>query len=69
MHQEHSSYWDITGYANPRKGEKVVSRTARRRKTATGMRQHRSSDAQTENQNHADQIGEPLNMDEPGTTG
>jgi ISXO2-like transposase domain len=66
---EPSSYWDIAGHANPRKGEKVVRRAPRRRKTATGMQQDGSSDAPTESQNHAAEIGQPLNMDAPGTTG
>jgi hypothetical protein len=68
-HHEPSSYWDITGHANPRKGEKVVRRAPRRRKTVAGMRQDGSGGAQTESQNHAAEIGQPLNMDEPGTTG
>src|SRR5271157_1240939 len=68
-HHEPVSYWDITGHANPRKGEKVVRRAPRRRKTAAGMRQDGSGGAQTESQNHAAEIGQPLNMDEPGTTG
>jgi hypothetical protein len=33
------------------------------------MRQDGSGGAQTENQNHAAEIGQPLNIDEPGTTG
>ena len=68
-HHEPVSYWDIAGHANPRKGEKTVRRTPRHRKTAAGMRQDQTSLAQTEGQNHAVEIGQPLNMDEPGTTG
>ena len=33
------SYWDIARRENPRKGETVVRKTPRRRKTAAGMRQ------------------------------
>ena len=68
-HHEPVSYWDIAGHANPRKGEKAVRRAPRHRKTAAGMRRDGSGDAQTEGQNHAAEIGQPLNMDEPGTTG
>jgi predicted RNA-binding Zn-ribbon protein involved in translation (DUF1610 family) len=33
-----SSYWDIIGQANPRKGVEAPKQTARRRRTADGMR-------------------------------
>lgn len=34
-----TSYWDITGRANPRKGRLTVRRSTRRRKAVTGLRQ------------------------------
>lgn len=34
-----TSYWDIAGHVNPRKGEKSERRHPRQRKTITGMRQ------------------------------
>ena len=67
--REPVSYWDIAGHTNPRKGEKTVRRAPRRRKTATGMRQDGVGAAKTEARNPATDIGQPLNMDEPGTTG
>ena len=68
-HHEPMSYWDIAGRANPRKGDQTVRQAPRRRKTATGMRQDGSGTAQTNVQNHATEIGKPLNRDKPGTTG
>src|ERR1700736_63039 len=44
---EPASYWDVIGRTNPRKGDVALRRAPRRRKTATGMRQDRSADAQT----------------------
>ena len=38
-----TSYWDIVGRDNPRKGVPTVRRRPRRRRTATGMQQDRSS--------------------------
>jgi hypothetical protein len=46
-HHEPVSYWDIAGRANPRKGDATIRQTPRRRKTATGMRQDGSGNAQT----------------------
>jgi transposase-like protein len=63
-----SSYWDIVGRPNPRKGEATPRRAPRHRKTAVGMRRDGTGDAQTEGQNHDPTTGPPLNMDEPGTT-
>lgn len=37
-HRASTSYWDITGRANPRKTKLVVRRSVRRRKAATGLR-------------------------------
>jgi hypothetical protein len=37
LKQEPTSYWDIVGHGNPRKGAETVRRRPRRRKTATGM--------------------------------
>jgi predicted RNA-binding Zn-ribbon protein involved in translation (DUF1610 family) len=67
-HHEPTSYWDIIGRANPRKGDATLRRAPRRRKTATGMRQDGSGGAQTEVQNHASETRQPLNIVEPGTT-
>src|SRR6202521_4232481 len=64
-HHEPVSYWDITGNANPRKGEKTVRRAPRHRKTATGMRQDRSANSQ----NQPAETEKLLDIDEPGTTG
>src|SRR5271163_324013 len=64
-HLEPVSYWDITGNANPRKGEKTVRRAPRHRKTATGMRQDRSANSQ----NQPAETEKLLDIDEPGTTG
>ena len=41
-HHHPSSYWDIVGRDNPRKGVLTVRREAWRRRTATGMRADRS---------------------------
>ena len=67
-HHEPASYWDVIGRANPRKGNVVLRRVPRRRKTETGMRQDGSASAQTKGQNQALNAGVQLNMDEPGTT-
>src|SRR6267143_49717 len=66
-HHEPASYWDVSGHANPRKGNVVLRRVPRRRKTATGMRQDGSASAQTKGQNQASNAGAQLHMDEPGT--
>jgi predicted RNA-binding Zn-ribbon protein involved in translation (DUF1610 family) len=63
-----SSYWDIVGRANPRKGEATARRTPRHRKTAVGMLRDGAARAQTDGQNHDTTTGPPLNIDEPGTT-
>lgn len=68
-HHEPTSYWDIIGRSNPRKGDVVLRRAPRRRKSATGMLQDSSRRAQTDNQNQASETGQPLDMVEPGTTG
>jgi transposase-like protein len=36
--REPTSYWDITGRPNPRKGNQIIRRTRHRRKTVTGLR-------------------------------
>src|SRR5882672_6315696 len=41
-HHHPTSYWDIVGRDNPRKGVPTVRREVRRRRTATGMRADRS---------------------------
>ena len=41
-HHHPTSYWDIVGRDNPRKGVPTVRREPRRRRTATGMRTDRS---------------------------
>jgi hypothetical protein len=38
-HHHPTSYWDIVGRDNPRKGVPTVRRQPRRRRTATDMRQ------------------------------
>ena len=53
-HHQPTSYWDIIGRDNPRKGMAMIRRRPRRRRTATGIRQDGSS--------------APC-LDEPGTTG
>src|SRR5215813_12179250 len=42
-HHHRTSYWDIIGRDNPRKGVPTVRRQPRRRKTATGMQADRST--------------------------
>ena len=42
-HHHPTSYWDIIGRDNPRKGVPTVRRQPRRRKTATGMQADRST--------------------------
>jgi hypothetical protein len=39
LHHHPTSYWDIVGRDNPRKGVPTVRRAPRRRRTATGTRQ------------------------------
>jgi predicted RNA-binding Zn-ribbon protein involved in translation (DUF1610 family) len=41
-HHHPTSYWDIVGRDNPRKGVPTVRREPRRRRTATGMQAYRS---------------------------
>jgi len=67
-HNEPTSYWDIIGRANPRKGDATLRRAPRRRKTATGMRQDGPGGAQTAGQNYASNGLPTLDLDEPGTT-
>lgn len=68
-HHEPTSYWDIIGRTNPRKGDVVLRRAPRRRKSATGMLQDSSRRAQTDDQNQASETGQLLDMVAPGTTG
>jgi ISXO2-like transposase domain len=63
------SYWDITGRANPRKGEAAIRQTPRRRKTATGWRADGARKTGKEQQIHPADPAQPLHIDEPGTTG
>jgi hypothetical protein len=42
-HHHPTSYWDIVGRDNPRKGVPTVRHQPRRRRTATGMQQDGSS--------------------------
>ena len=67
-HHEPASYWNVIGRANPRKGDVVLRRAPRRRKTASGSRQDGSAVARTEGQNQASNAGLKLDMEEPGTT-
>src|SRR5712692_7157680 len=64
-----TTYWDIVGRTNPRKGEPTKRLTTRRRKAATGLRRDGARAAQTDAQNHASETGPALDMVEPGTTG
>src|ERR1035437_568804 len=67
-HHEPASYWNVIGRAYPRKGDVVLRRAPRRRKTASGSRQDGSAVARTEGQNQASNAGLKLDMEEPGTT-
>ena len=58
-----SSYWDIVGRANPRKGEATTRRAPRHRKTAVGMRRDGAGGEKTDGQNHHATTGPPRNMD------
>ena len=62
------SYWDIARRENPRKGETVVRKTPRRRKTAAGMRQ---DGVKAGHPLAIQPIGpvQGLQIDKPGTTG
>jgi hypothetical protein len=42
-HHQPTSYWDIIGRDNPRKGVPTVRREPRRRRTATGLQADRST--------------------------
>ena len=63
-----TSYWEIVGRANPRKGAETPRRTPRSRKTATGMRQDGIGGAKSDDQNEAATAPAILNLDKPGTT-
>src|SRR5271157_6304258 len=67
-HNQPAGYWEVIGRNNPRKGDIVVRRAPRRRKTATGMRQDGSNDGQAEVQTRASDREPKLDADEPGTT-
>lgn len=62
-HRSPTSYWDITGQANPRKSAVLRRRNPRRRKTAEGMRQ----DGRTAISNSAPSQDTTF-QGEPGTT-
>src|SRR5437868_4320683 len=65
-----TSYWDIVGRDNPRKGVPTVRREPRRRRTATGMRADRSRSS--EKVERSPRLGfhpTALDIDQPGTTG
>jgi len=65
-----TSYWEIIGRDNPRKGAATIRRQPRRRKTATGTRQDAPRLAQKPNTRPSSPgAGHPLDIDEPGTTG
>ena len=66
---EPASYWDIVNRDNPRKGAPTIRRTARGRKTATGMRQDSVASAQPDGQIQPAESVPALHIDEPGTTG
>jgi transposase-like protein len=67
-HHAPTSYWDIVGRDNPRKGTATPRRAPRSRKTATGMRQDGMGGTKMDSQNQNAAVPPPLNMDEPGTT-
>ena len=62
-----TSYWQIVGRDNPRKGVATLRRQPRRRKTATGTRQDSSSLSQNAGTGSATRPTPYI--DEPGTTG
>src|SRR5207237_7308077 len=65
-----TSYWDIVGRDNPRKGVPTVRREPRRRRTAIGMRADRSRSSETIERSPS--LGfhpTALDIDQPGTTG
>ena len=66
---EPASYWDIVNRDNPRKGVPTIRRTARRRKTATGMRQDSPSSVPSDGQIQPAESVQALHIEEPGTTG
>jgi transposase-like protein len=68
-HRAPASYWDIVGRDNPRKGAQTIRRAPRRRKTAIGMRQDGAAPAPNTSKDRADEPGQPLHIDDPGTTG
>ena len=59
---EPASYWDIVNRDNPRKGVPTIRRTARRRKTATGMRQDSAPPAQGISHNQPIKPAHPLHI-------
>jgi hypothetical protein len=67
-HHAPTSYWDIVGRDNPRKGTVTPRRAPRSRKTAIGMRQDGMGGTKMDSQNQNATVPPPLNMDEPGTT-
>jgi hypothetical protein len=66
---EPASYWDIVNRDNPRKGAPTIRLTARRRKTAAGMRQDSASLARPDGQIQLAESFQALHIDKPGTTG
>jgi predicted RNA-binding Zn-ribbon protein involved in translation (DUF1610 family) len=72
-HHEPTSYWDIIGRDNPRKGVATVRRRLRYRKTAAGPRQDGSghaAKAPAETRRSATVgIQQTPDLDQPGTTG
>ena len=68
-HHHPTSYWDIIGRDNPRKGLPTVRREPRRRRTATGMRADRSRPPEKSNPARFGLHPPALDIDQPGTTG
>jgi predicted RNA-binding Zn-ribbon protein involved in translation (DUF1610 family) len=70
-HHDPTSYWDIIGRDNPRKGVPTVRRQPRRRRTATGSKQDSSSLSQNSSPSTSlrSPPAQPLNVGKPGTTG
>lgn len=68
-HHPPASYWDIIGHANPRKGNVVIRRAPRRRKTANGMRTDGSAAAEAADPHQPADTAQVPDLGLPGTTG
>ncbi|MBV8893439.1 MAG: IS1595 family transposase, partial [Acidobacteria bacterium] len=70
-HHHPTSYWNIIGRDNPRKGVATVRRRPRQRKTAAGTRQDGSGRAAKTpaTTSYSAAAGQTPDLDHPGTTG